>query len=132
MTNAIDDMNLEYRQRQNDRYAVQRKRGDEMLRTGATLAERVTGAELVVEALHERSYMAIEGHHREAEHPGYAEYLRMLDLTKIGAHALDVRAELSRRYGPPIIGSIASGDSYWRPRASSTAGARRRRAPRRG
>jgi hypothetical protein len=128
MTNTIHDMNLEYRQRRGALFAEQRERGNEKLRTGATLAERVAGAELVVEALHERSCMAIEGHRRAAEHPGYAEYLRMLDLTRVFGWTPDVPPELNRRYGPPIVGPIAPGDSYWRPGANSTAGRRRRRA----
>lgn len=134
MTKAIYDRNLEYRERRGERFAEQRRRGEEMLYTGATLAERVRGAEHIVDALYERSCMKVEGHRREAEHPGYAEYLRMLDLKRLFGSTPDVPAELTRRYGPPIDGPIAPGDSYWRPGANSTAGNRRRRthAPLRG
>lgn len=128
MSKAINNRTLEYRERQSERFNEQRRRGEEMLYTGATLGERVRGAERIVEALWERSCMKIEGHRRAAEHPGYAEYLRMLDLNRLFGSMPDVQAELTRRYGPPIDGPIAPGDSYWRPGANSTAGNRRRRA----
>lgn len=125
MNKANYEMNLEYRQRQNQRFVEQRTRGEAMLYNGATQDERVRGAEHVVDALWERSCMAIEGHPRAAEHPEYIEFMRMLDLPRIFARTPDVPPELTRRCGPPIVGVIAPGDVYWRPRR------RRGRTPRR-
>lgn len=128
MTKAIYDRNLEHRERRGERFAEQRRCGEEMLYNGTTLAERVRGAERIVEALWERSCMKIEGHRRAAEHPGYAEYLRMLDLKRLFGAVPGVVAELMGRYGLPIEGTIPPGDSYWHPGAKSKAGTRRRRA----
>ncbi|MBN1208536.1 MAG: hypothetical protein JXB05_26990 [Myxococcaceae bacterium] len=78
----------------------QKAEGDQLLRSGADLAEKFRGAEMVLTALYDREVLLRLQRKRPGRLPDFAKFLRTLNPEDLEAHVgKEVACHVRRQYG---------------------------------